>query len=197
MLAGAWWNRIVSRLRFALWVTTRRLMAEEQIWKGQSSHWKNIGTYFLFILSLGVAVWLHLSYPWGKWAYGFVGAAALAALWQWIVIKTTTYELTTERLVTKRGILTKVTDTLELYRVRDLQIVQPLTLRVLGLENVSLFASDATTEAIVIDYLPADLKLGDKLRVAVEACREKKRVRSLDMVNEDGGDPTGTSVQGV
>ena len=163
-------------------------MAEEQIWKGHSSQWKNFNAYFLFLLTLGVAIWLHKTYPWGQWAYVVVGVVALWAFWRWLLIKTTTYELTTERLVTTRGVLTKVTDTLELYRVRDLQVVQPLLLRMLNLQNVHLLASDATTEALVIDYLPTNLNLGDQLRKAVEACREKKRVRAFDVVSEDHGD---------
>jgi uncharacterized membrane protein YdbT with pleckstrin-like domain len=161
-------------------------MAEEQLWKGQSSQWKNAVPNAFLLIAIGVAVWLHRTYPWGGWAWVVVAVIAIYALGKWLVNKTTTYQLTTERLVTTRGILTKVTDTLELYRVRDLQTVQPLLLRMLGLENVHLFASDATTEVIIIDYLPASLHLGDQLRKAVEACREKKRVRALDVVNEDG-----------
>jgi len=164
-------------------------MPEEQIWKGHSSQWKNAGSYVLLLIALGVAIWLHQTQPeWGHYAYIAPAIFALWALWKWLVIKSTTYALTTERFVTTRGILTKVTDTLELYRVRDLQIVQPLFLRIVGLENVILFASDATTEAYVIDYLPSSLQIGEKLRKAVEDCRERKRVRAFDVVTEEGGD---------
>ena len=162
-------------------------MPEEPIWKGHSSQWKNTGSYVLVIISLGIAIWLHKTQPdWGRWAYVAPAVFAVWALWKFLLIKSTTYDLSTERLVTKRGILTKVTDTLELYRIRDLQIVQPLTLRMLGLENVHLLASDATTETFILDYMPANLHLGDKLRKAVEDCRERKRVRSFESVNEDG-----------
>ncbi len=162
-------------------------MPEEPIWKGHSSQWKNASSYILVLLSLGVAIWLHQTQlDWGHWAYIVPAVFALWALWKMILIKSTTYTLSTERLVTSKGILTKVTDTLELYRVRDLQIVQPLMLRMLGLENVHMLASDATTETFVLDYMPANLQLGEKLRKAVEDCREKKRVRSFESVNEDG-----------
>jgi uncharacterized membrane protein YdbT with pleckstrin-like domain len=171
-------------------------MAEEQLWKGQSSQWKNAIPNAFLLIAIGVAAWLNATYPWGVWAWIGVAVIAIYVFGKWLVNKTTTYELTTERLVTKRGILTKVTDTLELYRVRDLQTVQPLMLRMLGLENIHLFASDATTEVIIIDYLPASLQLGDQLRKTVEACRERKRVRALDVVNEDnagGADTTALS----
>ena len=164
-------------------------MTEEPIWKGHSSQWKNAGSYVLVIISLGVAIWLHQTQPeWGHWTYIVPALFAIWALWRLLLIKSTVYTLTTERLVTTKGILTKVTDTLELYRIRDLQIVQPFTLRLLGLENVHLLASDATTESFVLDYMPANLHLGEKLRKAVEDCREKKRVRSFESVNEEGSE---------
>jgi uncharacterized membrane protein YdbT with pleckstrin-like domain len=164
-------------------------MTEEPIWKGHSSQWKNAGSYVLVLIALAVAIWLHQTQPdWGRWAYVVPAVFAIWALWKLLLIKSTTYTLTTERLVTTKGVLTKVTDTLELYRIRDLQIIQPFTLRVLGLENVHLLASDATTETFVLDYMPANLLLGEKLRKAVEDCREKKRVRSIESVTEDGHD---------
>lgn len=167
-------------------------MPEEQIWKGHSSQWKNASSYFFVLLTLGIAIWLHQTQPeWGHYTYVVPAILALWALWKWLLIKSTTYTLTTERFITTRGILTKVTDTLELYRVRDLQIVQPLTLRMIGLENIHLLASDATTEAVIIDYLPAKLHLGEQLRKAVEDCRERKRVRAFDVVTEDGGGDEG------
>jgi uncharacterized membrane protein YdbT with pleckstrin-like domain len=170
-------------------------MPEEQIWKGHSSQWKNAGSYVLLLVTLAVAIWLHKTQPdWGRWAYIAPAVVALWAFWKFLLIKSTTYSLTTERLVTTRGILTKVTDTLELYRVRDLQIVQPLFHRMAGLENVHLLASDATTESFALDYLPANLRLGEQLRKAVEDCRERKRVRAFDVVNEEGGDAGASGV---
>ena len=161
-------------------------MPEEQIWKGHSSQWKNATAHLLTVVSLGAAIWLHQTQPWGQWAYIAPGIFALASLWKWIVVRSTAYELTNERFIITKGILTKITDTLELYRVRDMQVVQPLALRLVGLENIHLFANDATTDSIILDYIPTQLKLGDKLRKAVEDCREKKRVRTLDVVNEEG-----------
>jgi uncharacterized membrane protein YdbT with pleckstrin-like domain len=165
-------------------------MPEEQIWKGHPSQWKNAGSYLLLLATLGVAIWLHQTQPWGKWAYIVPGLVAIWALCRWILIRSVTYTLTTERFITTSGILTKVTDTLELYRVRDLQVVQPLALRMVGLENVHLIASDATTESLIVDYLPTQMQIGEKMRKAVEDCRERKRVRALDVVTEEPGNAT-------
>jgi uncharacterized membrane protein YdbT with pleckstrin-like domain len=165
-------------------------MPEEIIWKGTSSHWKNFKPYVLTLLSIpvcaGLHSWLHPKV--GPWIYGVAGIFALWALWNWLVIRSTTYELTSERLITTSGILTKVTNTLELYRVRDMQVVQPLLQRIVGMQNVHVITSDASTPEIILDFMKTNLELGEKLRKSVEACREAKRVRSMDVVNEQPGD---------
>lgn len=167
-------------------------MAEETIWKGTSSQWKNFNVYALTVIVAGVCGWLH----WGRlqWSWWIFLAVAPLVVWsfsRWLVVKTTVYTLTNERLVTSHGILTKVTDTLELYRVRDLQIVQPLFLRILGLQNVHVYATDATTASMLLGYLPTADNLGERLRKSVEECRAAKRVRAMDVVNESLDPPLG------
>src|SRR5215472_5649489 len=44
---------------------------------------------------------------------------------RYLQTKCTVYELTTERLKTTKGIFSKVTDTLEFYRVKDIETQQP------------------------------------------------------------------------
>jgi len=164
-------------------------MSEQTFWKGTSSHWKNIKSYALFFASIPAAFGLsQLLAENGPWAYLLVAVTGFIAFCNWLVIVTTQYEITDERLITSRGILTKVTDTLELYRVRDLQTVQPLFQRLVGLQNVHVVTADATHAEVVLDYMPEKLKLGDELRRSVEACRRAKGVRSLDMTNEVPGD---------
>lgn len=166
-------------------------MPEETIWKGTSSPWKNCGAFTMLILSVPASVGLHV---WlrgtgiAPWSYLLFVAAALWALWKWVQLKTTVFHLTTERLLTVSGLLTKVTDTLELYRVRDLKIVQPLTQRLLGLQNIDLFTSDASSAEVNLDFVPVNLNLGDKIRKCVEACRSAKNVRTMDVVEDHPGD---------
>lgn len=167
-------------------------MPEETLWKGTSSQWKNLGPYAVFVLVLALCIWLQ----WWQhvtWSFFLLIPVAVWVFWKWLVVKTTVYSLTTERLVTAHGILTKVTNTLELYRVRDLQMVQPLLLRFLKLQNVHVFATDATSPSTTLDYLPTADDLGERLRKSVEECRALKRVRALDVVNEIPGDHAGDS----
>ena len=166
-------------------------MPEETIWKGSSSHWKNFGAYLLSSLTLPLAIWLHVIGVAGPWIYALVAVGAIYALWQWLKLITTRYQITSERLITTSGILTKVTDPLELYRVRDLQIVQPLWLRILKLQNIHVITTDSSSEEIVLDYIPSHIELGEKLRASIETCRKVKGVRSLDITSEHAGDHPG------
>ncbi len=165
-------------------------MAETTIWKGTSSHWKNFKSYALTALSLVGSVALHFLQPatFGLWVFAIPAALALWAAWSWLLLRTTHYHLSSERLITTHGVLTKVTDTLELYRVRDMQIVQPVLLRIVGLHNIHVFTADASTSELFMTYIPASLGLGDALRKSVEECREAKRVRTMDVSGEHGGE---------
>jgi uncharacterized membrane protein YdbT with pleckstrin-like domain len=106
---------------------------------------------------------------------------AALALARYLRTKAKVYELTNERLKITDGIFSKVTDTLELYRVKDLETRQPFSSRLCGLENVQLNTSDASTPSVMIDAVPIKLGLGDKIRNAVEAVRMQKRVREIDI----------------
>lgn len=137
-------------------------MPEQTLWSGSSSQWKNLGPFLLCLLVIPI--------PW--------------VIYRWLVVKTTTFTLTTERLLTKRGIFSVETDTLELYRVHDIAVSQPFFQRILGLKTVQLVTGDTTSPRVMIDYVPADLTLQDKIRHQVEDCRMRKRVRTVDV--EDG-----------
>jgi len=141
-------------------------MAEETLWSGTSSQLKNFWAFVLCILIIPI--------PW--------------AIYRWLVVKTTTYRLTTERLLTERGILNKTTDTLELYRVRDQQATAPFVQRIFGLQTIQLLTGDTSTPVIVLDFIPTSLGLPDKFRTQVEECRQRKRVRTVDLEDDTPGD---------
>jgi len=138
-------------------------MPEEMVWRGTSSQWKNFGVFILcaFFCWLIVPIFI--------------------ALARYLQTKNKVYELTTERLKTTEGVFTKVTDTLELYRVKDLEKRQPFFYRLVGVENVALNTSDASSPFILIEAIPSSVGLADKIRNQVEAVRAQKGVREIDV----------------
>lgn len=165
-------------------------MAEEIVWRGTSSQLKNLRAFVLCaFIAVGIFVIHfaahHSESPQLRAASPFVLIALLfpivVALGRYLRTKTKVYELTTERLKTIDGIFSKVTDTLELYRVKDLETRQPFFARIFGLENVQLNTSDTNTPFVMIDAVPSSLGLGDKVRNNVETVRMTKRVREIDI----------------
>ncbi|GAC18178.1 PH domain-containing protein [Paraglaciecola arctica] len=135
---------------------------EKNVWLGTPSQVVNLGSYIL----LGLFFWLVIP--------------LFVILWKWLDVKNTKYELTTERIRTRHGILNKETDELELYRVRDYKLEQPFFLRMFSLGNIILETSDRSHPTIVIKAISNGEELREKLRTHVEACRTKKNVREVD-----------------
>jgi uncharacterized membrane protein YdbT with pleckstrin-like domain len=109
---------------------------------------------------------------------------------RWWITRTTVYELTTQRLKITRGILSRRLDELELFRVKDYAMDQPLLLRLVGLGNLTLVTSDASTPRIALRAIPGVQAVREKLRTAVQSERDRKRVRELDV---DGDNDTALS----
>src|SRR3712207_2899729 len=72
------------------------------------------------------------------------------ALWKWLVVRNIEYELTSERLRLRQGVLNKRLDELELYRVRDYRLEQPFWLRIFSLGNVIVRTTDTMNPLVVL-----------------------------------------------
>lgn len=163
--------------------------SEVKLWQGTSSQWIHFWVYFFCVL-LAVGV-VALSFIAGPLVLAFVLVPALVWLWRWWLTRTTVFTLTNERLLVTRGILTRHQDNLELYRVRDYCVKQPILLRMLGLGNLELLTSDTMTPNVIIAAIPDVEGVREKLRTSVEAARDRKRVRQMDVDSIDGDSAAG------
>src|SRR5262249_944341 len=111
-------------------------MAEETIWRGSVSQWKNSG-FFLLQLLIAIAILivvavLEQSGPEVRKFSVFIMLLLAVPIFiagkGYLQTKCTVYEVTNERLKTTEGILSKVTDTLEFYRIKDIEKRQPFSL---------------------------------------------------------------------
>ena len=136
---------------------------ETPIWSGSPSQWVNFPGYLFCLLFCWLIVPLFVM------------------LWQWLVLKNTTYELSSQRLKLRYGVLNKDINDLELYRVRDYKLEQPFFLRLVGLSNIKLNTADSTTPVVVLRGVRDGESLRDKIRSAVEQCRITKGVREIDV----------------
>src|SRR5215471_6109463 len=165
-------------------------MAEETVWRGSVSQWKNFG-FFLVQALLAVAiitifaVLSRFSSPeiekFRPYGLLLLAVPIFIAGRRYLQTKCTVYEVTTERLKTTSGILSKVTDTLEFYRIKDIEKRQPFLYRLCGIENVQLNTSDTSSPVVVIEAVPRDAGLADVIRNEVEKVRQQKGVREIDV----------------
>ena len=134
-------------------------MTDERIeWTGHPSQWQNLGWFLLCLLIIPIPV----------------------AIWKWLETNATIYTLTDQRLKFTRGVLTKTTEDLELYRVRDTKFEQGFFERLVGLGRIVLFSTDETSPEVRLPFIPDAEGVREKIRGLVEARRDAKRVRYLD-----------------
>lgn len=165
-------------------------MAEETVWRGSVSQWKNFGFFllqFFVALAIGIifAVVSRNSSPemqkFAPYILLFLALPIFISGRRYLQTKCTVYEVTNERLKTTEGILSKVTDTLEFYRIKDIERQQPFLYRLCGIENVQLNTSDTSSPLVVIEAVPRAAGLADSIRNQVEAVRQQKGVREIDV----------------
>lgn len=168
--------------------------SEQMIWQGSPSQWLGVRTYLLSALGLAVIValqaGLQVAAP-ADWAaskpvislvlLAVAAVPVLAALKTYLDIRFTRYVVTSERLRTTKGIFSRRTDDIELYRVDDTFLDEPFLLRLVGRGNVVLVTSDRTSPQVLIQAIPGAPQLRDQLRKWIEVCRDRKRTRVVDM----------------
>jgi len=154
---------------------------EQRVWSGSPSQFKNAFSFFVAaLLTLGILFGTLVVRFWPP-GIGFIAIPILYIFFKRLRVRSQLFELTSERLLISRGVLSRTTDSLELYRVKDMRIVQPLALRIMGLENIMLITSDENSPTAIIDHIPKSLHLADQIRAHVEACRVAKGTREVEL----------------
>lgn len=171
------------------------MSAEHDIWSSGSSQVTNIGSFISIIIRtavlcgavyyldylglieqyLAVDIDITLFYA-GIGCFSFI-----LFLWSWLTVSMIEYKLTVERLTVKTGVLNRITDELELYRVKDYTLDEPLISRIFGLSNVVLQTSDTSHPTQRLEGIEKGSEILAKIRQNVEEQRRLKGVRELDV----------------
>lgn len=136
---------------------------EETVWRGGPSQWTNFPVFVLCALLSPLVLPL------------------LYAAWVILETRSATYTLTSERLRTERGVLSKKRDELELYRVRDIETRQTIWQRLVGVGSVVLLTSDRSDPTLTMPSVRGHRDVADTVRRHTETMRRIKRVRDLDV----------------
>ena len=160
---------------------------ENVIWSGRPSQLLNLGVFLIAgVISAGILVgalfsnlyvllvFLVLPIPWAAWKF-------------W-TLHCRIYQLTNERLRLFEGVLNQEIGEVELYRVKDTNIIRPFWLRICGLSTIKADTSDRTHPVVNIEAIRGGLEVRELLRKQVESLRDKKRVREVDFDGSGDGD---------
>lgn len=171
---------------------------EQQLWMGRPSPWVNTGRFIstavLTVLASFVlqsreiyAQWLsQYLFPLSENHVLFIVLGVVCLLYldtTWAVIKTYNilYVLSSRRLMERSGVFSKQSETLELYRVIDSTVFEPLGLRIIGCGIVRLITDDRSTPNVVLYAVESPLRLQTLILRQVEAIRLQRGVRQIEL----------------
>ena len=103
----------------------------------------------------------------------FLVACAAISIHYYLRSRSIHYEITTQRIKLEHGLLSKVQESLELFRIDHFELHKPLGKRLLGQASLHLFSSDAELENFSIYGVPNLESLADELR----NCQLRERTR--------------------
>lgn len=169
--------------------------AEEIIWEGGPSQWTAFLYYLgwsIVILVIVAASLLLRQFTWaeGWWYYllGLILVGLFMIVLRYLNLRVISYQLTNLRLVVTYGLLSRHTEEIELYRVRDWGLLKPFWLRLVGRGHVRLVTNDPTSPVLMLTGVAQPDHVREQIREYVERARDRKRVRQLDVDNADGDD---------
>lgn len=144
-----------------------------------------IGTVLMGIA--GVALVIAMAGDWGAWPLVLTGLSVLIVVWKWLQSMAAKFEITAERLIVRRGIVFKSIDEIELYRIKDVRMDFSLLNQFAGIGTICLTSSDETTRVgeLVMRHVERAQARREELRRLVDAARQRRGVREIDMVHED------------
>jgi len=165
---------------------------EHEVWTGTPSQLRHVGLYTLcglvalaLIVASVVLAKQSSSVWWLPFALIVLPLAVAAA--RFLRTRFERITLTDQRLILRRGILNRSTDYVELYRIKDSHFTQPIAERVLGLGTIRLRTTQDSAPVVELTGMRSPEPLWNQIRTLVEARRDAKGVREIDMNTETGG----------
>jgi len=152
---------------------------EQIVWKGGSSQLLNFKHYVIagIVIIASVAASIYFSIT-GLSIFALI--ALLYAIYQYMVVNAASYTLTNQRIIRKIGLINRTTFEVELYRVKDVHLFEPLQLRMFGLGTIHLISSQRSTPVFELRAVKNATELREELRHLVERRRSEKGVGEYD-----------------
>ncbi|WP_433933873.1 PH domain-containing protein [Sorangium cellulosum] len=119
---------------------------------------------------------------WKAWFWSYVAAGVLSLVLVglvWLGVlhwkrKSLHYKITDRTIDYEAGLLTRRVETLQLWRVHDIDLRQSFMERLLDIAEIRVFTRDASDPELVIRGLPASRELFEAIKNAAELARQQR-----------------------
>jgi|HubBroStandDraft_6_1064221.scaffolds.fasta_scaffold00005_107 hypothetical protein len=160
---------------------SKELETEKDLFSGHPAMIYSIGQLvpFLVVIALAIGIVYVIESrdgPKDGISYTVLGcliACGVIGLYYYTRSLKTHYEITTQRIKRERGLLSKVQESLELFRVDHFELRKPLGMRLLGQAQLHLFSSDEKFANFFIYGVPNLEAIAETLR----ECQLRERSR--------------------
>ena len=159
------------------------MTTETNLWSSSPSQFTNINKFLIGLLVSAVLI-TAACYTSHYVLYALILPVGWT-LWQYLVVRCQKYELTSERIRIRTGVINQQVNEIDLYRIKDTTIQLPFLLRIVKLGTLVLVTSDRTLPELELKAIRNADTVRDLLRENVERLRDLKRVREVDF---EGGD---------
>jgi membrane protein YdbS with pleckstrin-like domain len=153
---------------------TKEAEVEKDLYVGHPAVIYSIGQLLPFlIVVIAAAGAIVAGAPPAYVALGFVLLLAIICLRYYMKSASIHYEITTQRIKLERGLLSKLQESLELFRIDHFELHKPLGMRLVGQSSLHLFSSDSELTNFYVYGVPDLEALADTLRI----CQLRERSR--------------------
>jgi uncharacterized membrane protein YdbT with pleckstrin-like domain len=156
------------------YAATKEAETERDLFNGHPAVLYSVGQLLPFlVLVAAAAIAIYAGAPVGYVLLGFVVLFGIVCLYYWMKSHGVHFEITTQRIKLERGVLSKVQESLELFRIDHFEFRKPLGMRLLGQSALHVFSSDAELSKFFIYAVPNLEALAEELRT----CQLRERTR--------------------
>jgi hypothetical protein len=153
---------------------TKDAEAEQDLYVGHPVAFYSVGQVLPILVVIAAAAGAIMAgAPAAYVVLGFVLLVAIICLRYYLKSISTHYEITNQRIKLERGLLSKLQESLELFRIDHFELHKPFGMRLVGQSSLHLFSSDAELKNFYLYGVPDLEALADTLR----GCQLRERSR--------------------
>lgn len=99
-----------------------------------------------------------------------------------VAARTTKYTITTERLRFSSGMLGKKSESLELFRVKDVNVKRSIKQRARGRGDLTITSTDSTTPSFTLESIQDPESVAETIRSLAREARQRSGVRTQEFI---------------